>query len=236
MAHDDDRGGGRPPQRRAPPRRRRPDALLPASLPTLSAEVVREIFVKAAGNRKRLAAPSIDRCREAAKEIAAIGSQIVKSGEARADLLGNARQPLKQTAKILPAVRADLDGLFISGPASKLPDWHRDQLRGLVTQMGKIETAIAELFEAATEAEAEQGGGHPTWHELARLIHAVAVSAWRATSGSAPAGVRARTDGSDPAVVFVNLALSALGISVGEHAVSESLRKRERRLRGGAGK
>lgn len=236
MEHDDDRGGIAPPRRRARHRRRRPDALLPAKLPTLSAEAVQRLFIKAAGNRKRLAAPSLDRCREVAKAIAAIGGQIVQSGEARADLLGKSREPLKQTIKVLPAVRGDLDGLFISGPASKLPEWHKDQLRRLTTKMAEIEAAIADLFEAATEAEAAQGGGHPTWHELARLIHTVARTAWKDANGSAPAGVRARKEGSDPAVIFVNLALSALGISVGEHAVSEALRKRERRRRGGAEK
>ena len=233
---ESDRGGAEPPRRRAPPRRRRADALLPAALPTLSAEAVREIFVRAAGTRKRLAAPPLDRCRWVAKTIADIGSQIVKSGGRRADLLGNARDPLKQTIKILPAVRADLDRLFIPGPASKLPGWHRSQLRDLVAQIGKIETAIAELFDASGEAEAAQGGGYPTWHDLARFIHSIAAMEWRETNGSAPTGVRARKDGSDPAVVFVNLALSALGIAVGEHAVSEALRKRERRLRGGAEK
>lgn len=236
MDRDDGRGGEQPPRRRAPPRRRRPDALLPATLPTLSAEMVQRLFVKAAGNRKRLAAPSLDRCREVAKAISAIGGQIVQSGEPRADLLGKSREPLKQSAKLLPAVRADLDVLFISGPASKLPEWHRDQLRRMTTKMAEIEAAIADLIEAATEAETAQGGGHPTWHELARLIHNIALPAWKDANGSAPAGVRARKEGSDPAVVFVNLALSALGIAVGEHAVSEALRKRERRRRGGAEK
>ncbi|MFT2093107.1 hypothetical protein ACMS1Z_00260 [Acidiphilium multivorum] len=237
MSGDAGGGGAKPPRRRATTRRRRADAKLPAELPVLSAKVLQGFFAKAAGGRKRLKTPSLNRCEWLGRAIADIGNHIVKSGGVRADLLGKSREPLKKAAKILPLVRTDIDGLFIAGPNSKLPDWHRDQLRELASKMANIEASIADLFEAATEAEDAQGGGYPAWPELARFIHTAAATAWIEANGSAPGGVRVHADGSsDPAVIFVHLTLAGLRVHVGEHAVSEALRKRESRRRGGARK
>lgn len=211
-------------------RRRTPDPLVArAASRTITGALVAGWFTEAAGGRE-LSVPSVESCERLARSLAGLAGDLGRTGEPQADFLGKARKPLITAGHALPRVAADIDQLLISGPRSKLPAAYRDQLRELVDTMQATERAIEKLMRQAADAENAQGGGHPDWPSLARIVWGAAATAWRSTNERPPRGKRP----DDPACTFVCLALTGMGMTISGAAVSEALRKRETRERGGA--